>query len=129
MGGGLRRVCALALTALLGSALLVVAGPGVGGAQAASLCAGHKVHTLTFATGSTVVYRNRDYLCAVTLAKRPGRRQVMSVSIQARGSRAVVDSGSFTHHAGPVTVHAGHRCVRLKGRVGSKSVSSGWILC
>ena len=43
----------------------------------------------------------------------------MSVSVQARGGRPVVDSGRFTHHAGPVTVHAGHRCVRFKGAVGA----------
>ncbi|MFJ9035679.1 hypothetical protein ACIRF8_03695 [Streptomyces sp. NPDC102406] len=126
---GLRRVLVLALTALLSSTLLVVAGPGVGGAHAAALCTGHKVRTLPFATGRAVVYKSRGYVCAVTLAKRTGVRQSMSVSVQARGSRAVVDSGRFTHHAGPVTVHAGHRCVRVKGHVGSKSVSSGWILC
>ncbi|WP_372351405.1 hypothetical protein [Streptomyces sp. KL116D] len=124
-----RRLCALALTGLVAAGLLTVAGPGVTGAQAAALCAGHKVRTLPFATGSTVVYKSRGYVCAVTLAKRTGVRQTMSVSVQARGNRAVVDKGRYTHHAGPVTVHAGHRCVRVKGQVGSKSVSSGWILC
>jgi hypothetical protein len=126
---GLRRALVLALTTLVSSTLLVVAGPGVGDAGAAALCAGHKVRTLSFSTGRTVVYKSRGYVCAVTLAKRSGARRTMSVGVQARGSRAVVDSGRFTHHAGPITVHAGHRCVRVKGRVGSKSVSSGWILC
>ncbi|NEB76705.1 hypothetical protein G3I40_15960 [Streptomyces sp. SID14478] len=118
-----------ALTALVSSGLLVVAGPGVGGAHAAALCPGHKVRSLSFATGSAVVYKSGRYVCAVTLAKRAGARQYMSVGLQARGSRAVVDAGRFTHHAGPVTVHSGHRCVRVTGRVGSKSVGSGWILC
>lgn len=115
-------------TALVASGLLVVGGPGVGGAHAAALCGGHKVRTLPFATGKAVVYRGGGYVCAVTLPKRGGR-QYMEISVQARGNRAVVDKGRFTHHAGPVTVHAGHRCVRVKGQVGSKSVSSGWILC
>ncbi|MET9499714.1 hypothetical protein [Streptomyces sp. NPDC006552] len=117
------------MAGLVAAALLVVAGPGAGGAQAASLCAGHQVRTLSFATGRTVVYKRGSYVCAVTLAKRTGVRQAMTVSVQARGNRAVADTGRFTHHAGPVTVHAGHRCVRVKGRVGAKSVSSGWILC
>ncbi|MEV5613821.1 hypothetical protein [Streptomyces sp. NPDC052225] len=122
-----RRVLALALSALVGAGLLVVGGPGAGGAQAASLCGGHKVRTLTFATGRTVVYKKRDYICAVTYAERTGRRQTMAVSVQARGSRAVVDEGRYTHHAGPVTVHTGHRWVRVKGRVGGASRSSGWV--
>ncbi|WP_411293841.1 hypothetical protein [Streptomyces kunmingensis] len=126
---GPRRLLVLALTGLVAATLLVVAGPGAGSAQAASLCAGHKVRTLSFSTGKTVVYKRGGYVCAVTLAKRTGVRQTMSVSVQARGNRPVVDAGRFTHHAGPITVHAGHRCVRVKGRVGSKSVSSGWILC
>lgn len=126
---GPRRLLVFALAALVSAALLVVAGPGTGGAHAAALCAGHKVRTLSFATGKAVVYRTRDYVCAVTLAKRTGVRQTMSVSVQARGSRAVVDQGRFTHHAGPVTVHAGHRCVRIKVKVGTKSVGTGWILC
>ncbi|MGY0024176.1 hypothetical protein [Streptomyces sp. cg35] len=126
---GPRRLLTFVLTALVSSTLLVVAGPGAGGARAAALCAGHKARTLSFSTGSTVLYRSRGYVCAVTVAKRAGVRQTMSVSVQARGNRAVVEEGRFTHHAGPVTVHAGHRCVRVKGRVGSKSVSSGWILC
>ncbi|MFE6890412.1 hypothetical protein [Streptomyces sp. NPDC057694] len=126
---GPRRPAALALAALLGSGLLVVGGPAVGSAQAAALCSGHKVRTLTFATGRTVVYKGNGYVCAVTYPKRGGTRQYMSVGVQARGNRAVVDAGRFTHHAGPVTVHAGHRCVRVTGKVGSKSVSTGWILC
>ncbi|MZD09678.1 hypothetical protein GTW43_32040 [Streptomyces sp. SID5785] len=118
-----------ALSALAGAALLLVGGPFAGSAQAAGLCGGHQVRTLSFSTGKTVVYRNRDYVCAVTIARKSGTRQTMSAGVQARGSRAVVDSGRFTHHAGPVTVHAGHRCVRITGRVGSKTVKSGWILC
>ncbi|MBO1334178.1 hypothetical protein J3486_23360 [Streptomyces sp. VRA16 Mangrove soil] len=129
MRRGPRRRFVLAVTALLGTGLLVIGGPAVGSAQAAALCGGHKVRTLTFATGRTVVYKSRSYVCAVTYPKRGGARQYMSVGVQARGNRPVVDEGRYTHHAGPVTVHAGHRCVRVTGKVGSRSVSSGWILC
>ncbi|MER5950546.1 hypothetical protein ABT127_31355 [Streptomyces sp. NPDC001904] len=117
------------LAALLGSGLLVVGGPAVGSAHAAVLCSGHKVRTLSFATGRTVVYKNNGYVCAVTYPERGGTRQYMSVGVQARGNRAVVDAGRFTQRAGPVIVHAGHRCVRVTGKVGSRSVSTGWILC
>jgi hypothetical protein len=65
----------------------------------------------------------------VTLTKKPGAKRTMSVSVQARGNRPVVDLGEYGHHAGPVTVHAGRRCVWLKGRAGRGKFSSGWILC
>ncbi|WP_425833459.1 hypothetical protein [Streptomyces fractus] len=119
-----------ALSVLVTAALLVLAGPTVTGVQAASsLCGGHKARTLRFETGRTVLYKNNGYVCAVTYAKRAGARRTMSASVQARGNRAVVDKGRYTRHAGPVTVHAGHRCVRVKGSVGTKSVHTGWILC
>lgn len=114
---------------LVAAGLLALWGPGTGTAEASALCKGHKVRTLSFSTGSVRVYKSGDYVCAVTLAKKSGSRRTMSVSVQARGSRAAVDRGAFIHHAGPVTVHAGHRCVRVKGAIGAKSVSSGWILC
>ncbi|MFF6995179.1 hypothetical protein ACFY93_09500 [Streptomyces sp. NPDC008313] len=126
--GVIRRRLALAAAVLTASGLLALAVPG--NAQAAAYCSGRKVRTLPFSSGSVQVYkRSGGYVCAVTLTKKPGRRASMAVSVQARGSRAVVDTGRFTHHAGPVTVHAGHRCVRVRGSVGPGSVSTGWILC
>lgn len=128
-GGAIRRRLALVLAVLAASGVLAMVSPG--SAQAAdAYCSGRKVRTLSFATGSVQVFRRGGYICAVTVPKKqlPYRR-AMSVSVQARGNRPVVDRGSFAHHAGPVTVHAGHRCVRVGGSVGSGSVSSGWILC
>ncbi|MFD3560178.1 MULTISPECIES: hypothetical protein [unclassified Streptomyces] len=127
--GGIRRRLAAAAAVLTSSALLALVGPAAGTAQAAAICPGHKVRTLPFSTGKTVIYRSGNYLCAYTLTKRDGVRQKMSVSVQARGSRPVGDSGRYTHHAGPVTVHTGHRCVWVRGAVRGVSVSSGWILC
>jgi hypothetical protein len=75
------------------------------------------------------IYRRNGYVCAVTVPKRPGARQWMSVSVRARGGRPVVDEGKFSKRAGPVTVHAGRRQVWVKGAVGRGSVSSGWIRC
>ncbi|NBM18384.1 hypothetical protein GUY61_22810 [Streptomyces sp. GC420] len=113
---------ALAL-GLLGSGTLS------GSAEAAAGCAGRKVRTLEFATGEVRVYRSGHNKCAVTVAKRPGSRTWMSVSVQARGSKPLTDSGFYRRQAGPVTVRAAHRCVRVKGTVGSRSTASGWILC
>jgi hypothetical protein len=116
------------MAVLTASGLLALMSPG--SAQAApSSCSGRKVRTLPFTTGSVHVYKRSGYVCAVTFPEAHGSRKRMSVSVQARGGRPVVDSGRFVHHAGPVTVYAGHRCVRIKGTVGSGSVSSGWILC
>ncbi|MER5177086.1 hypothetical protein ABT009_01685 [Streptomyces sp. NPDC002896] len=127
---GFRRRSMLGTAVLTAAALLLLAGPASGTAQAASsLCPGRKVRTLPFSTGDVRVYKSRGYICAVTMAERSGTRKQMSVSVQARGSRPVRDRGRYTHHAGPITVHAGHRCVWIKGAVGSGSVSSGWILC
>ncbi|MEU6080709.1 hypothetical protein [Streptomyces sp. NPDC047108] len=98
-------------------------------AGAGALCPGHKVKTLNFSSGKVQIYKSNRIKCAVTLAKSPGQRRKMSVSIQARGSHPQVDSGRFTHHAGPVKVNAGGRCVYVRGAIGNKSVKSGWILC
>ncbi|MCX3058510.1 hypothetical protein [Streptomyces beihaiensis] len=126
--GGIRRASGV-LAALLTAALLVLAGPTASTAHAAArpVCAGHKVRTLHFATGSTVVYRNGGYVCVVTRTRHPGIRTYMSVSVQARGNRPVSDHGRFVERAGPVTVHAGHRRIRVTGRVGAKSVATGWF--
>ncbi|OIJ65715.1 hypothetical protein [Streptomyces mangrovisoli] len=127
--GAIRRRLALGLASLAGAGLLALAVPGSAQAASATTCAGREVRTLPFSTGTVHVYKRNGYVCAVTLPRHPGTRRTMMVSVQARGNRPVVDRGSYTHRAGPVTVHAGHRCVWLKGRVAGGSVSSGWILC
>ncbi|GGW20505.1 hypothetical protein [Streptomyces capoamus] len=120
----------------LGAAVLAVSGAftftATGAAQAAGAaggCAGREVRTLPFKTGVTHVYQSNAYVCAVTVPRNPGAARTMSVSVQARGNRPVVDKGRYRYHAGPVTVHAGHRCVWIKGAVGRYATSSGWILC
>ncbi|MFE1285381.1 hypothetical protein [Streptomyces sp. NPDC058751] len=126
--GAIRRRLALGLAVLTAGGLLAFMSPA--SAQAASSsCSGRKVRTLPFTTGSVQVYKRSGYVCAVTFPQSRGSRKRMSVSVQARGGRPVVNSGNFAHHAGPVTLYAGHRCVRVKGSVGSGSISSGWILC
>ncbi|GHC43480.1 hypothetical protein [Streptomyces flavofungini] len=127
--GRIRLGLSTGTAALAAAVLLALAGPGVGAAEAAGPCPGHKARTLTFSTGKVVLYKKRGYVCAVTYAKNPGARKKMSISVQARGSRPVRDAGTFTRLAGPVKVHAGHRCVWIKGSVGRAKVSSGWILC
>ncbi|MFE2287617.1 hypothetical protein ACFXDJ_26040 [Streptomyces sp. NPDC059443] len=109
----------------------VVAGLlGAPPAQAATGgCGGQLVRTLPFSTGEVRVYRTRDQACAVAVAREPGVRRPMSVSIQPRGGAPVRDAGRFTRYAGPVTVHAIARCVYVKGSVGAGSIDSGWILC
>nr|WP_254705898.1 hypothetical protein [Streptomyces vilmorinianum] len=106
-----------------------MAGPGTATADAASLCSGRPSKTVSFATGELRLYRSRQYVCALTVAKTPGPRRPMSVSLQPRGGRPAVDSGPFTRQAGPVTVHALNRCVRASGSVAGRNVSTGWILC
>lgn len=124
---GLRGAAALLVLPLLG-ALGLVLGPA-GDAQAASACSGRLVKTVAFSTGSLRVYKSRAYACVVAVAKKPGTRRAMSVSLQPRGGRWVTDSGRFTTLAGPVTVHALNRCVRASGSVGGASGATGWILC
>ncbi|MEU9183224.1 hypothetical protein AB0D14_01385 [Streptomyces sp. NPDC048484] len=126
--GAIRRCLVLGTAVLTTSGLLTLAGP-VGDASAAALCSGRKVRTLTFSTGFVDVHKKRGYVCAVTYPKKVGARRYMMVSVQARGSARVPNAGRFTRYAGPVRVHAGHRCVRIKGAVGSGSVGTGWILC
>ncbi|WP_030669830.1 hypothetical protein [Streptomyces cellulosae] len=127
--GVLRRRLALALALVTASGLLALLAPASAQAADASSCAGRKVRTLSFTTGSVQIYKRRGFVCAVTLAKNPGPKRHMMVSVQARGLRPVVDDGRYTRRAGPVTVHAGHRCVRVKGQVSGGSVATGWILC
>nr|WP_104791685.1 hypothetical protein [Streptomyces sp. QL37]PPQ62309.1 hypothetical protein C5F59_13405 [Streptomyces sp. QL37] len=125
----MRRTASLLLLPLLGALVLVTGPVGQAPAQAASTCSGRLVKTVKFSTGSLRVHKSRAYACAVTVAKKPGARQAMRVSLQPRGGRAVVDSGRFTKLAGPVTVHALNRCVRASGSIGGSSGSTGWIGC
>ncbi|MEV0243964.1 hypothetical protein AB0I06_29190 [Streptomyces sp. NPDC050674] len=127
--GAIRRRLALGLTVLTASGLLAVAVPGEAQAATTALCPGRKVRTLPFSTGTVLVYKRGGYVCAVTLPKWRGAKRTMSVSVQARGNRPVVDAGQYARHAGPVTVHAGRRCVWLKGQVGRGKLTSGWIMC
>ncbi|MEG3628754.1 hypothetical protein [Streptomyces poriticola] len=112
---------------LTASGLLALAAPQ--DAEAAAYCPGRKARTLPFSAGTVLVYKRGGYVCAVTVPKKPGTRRTMSVSVQPRGGRPVVDAGRFAYRAGPVTVHAGQRCVRVRGKISGASVSSGWILC
>jgi hypothetical protein len=127
--GAIRRRLALGTAVLAASGVLAFAASGTAQAASAGGCAGREVRALPFATGVIHVYKRDGYVCAVTVSRHPGAARRMSVSVQARGSRPVVDSGRYRYLAGPVTVHAGHRCVRIKGSVGGNSVGSGWILC
>lgn len=128
-GAGSRVLVRLLVLPLLGAVGLVLGATGTPSASAASACSGRPAKTVGFSTGELRVYKSRAYACAVTVAKRPGPRRTMRVSLQPRGGRAVVDSGRFTTRAGPVTVHALNRCVRVSGSVAGKSASTGWILC
>ncbi|MFF3176246.1 hypothetical protein ACFVQ0_26900 [Streptomyces sp. NPDC057900] len=124
--GGSARLLVLALATALG---VLVGGIGATGAEAASVCAGRPAKTLKFGTGELRVYRTRSYACALAVAAKPGARRKMSVQIQPRGGRPVVDKGNFTQQAGPVTVHALNRCVRASGTISGKTGTTDWILC
>ncbi|MDI9834930.1 MULTISPECIES: hypothetical protein [unclassified Streptomyces] len=126
--GGIRRRLAVCLALMTASGLLAIAAPAQAHA-APSRCEGRKVRTYPFSTGTLYVYRKNGYVCAITLPRNPGRKQPMMVSVRAYRANPVTDEGRYTRRAGPVTVHAGHRCVWVKGKVGSGSVSKGWILC
>jgi hypothetical protein len=128
VGSGATRRLGLGAAVLAASGAFVLGVPG-GARAVADPCAGRMVKTLPFATGVVHVYKRDGYVCAVTLPDRPGTKRTMSVGVQARGSLPVADKGRYAYRAGPVTVHAGHRCVRITGAVGGDSVGSGWILC
>ncbi|MFB7776526.1 hypothetical protein [Streptomyces bauhiniae] len=127
-GGAIRRWAALGTAALSLSGVFALAAPGTAEAAAIGRCAGREVRTLPFRTGTVHLYRSNGFVCATTVPKRPGSG-ILLVSVQARGNRPVTDRGRYKHHAGPVTVHAGHRCVKVRGAAGRGTVSSGWILC
>ncbi|MBD0709771.1 MULTISPECIES: hypothetical protein [unclassified Streptomyces] len=128
------RTVARVLLPVLAAALLLALPfpgplPGAGTAEAASVCQGRPTRTIAFATGELRIYRSRHYACAVTVAKRPGTRRPMTVSLQPRGGRAAVRAGRFDRQSGPVTVHSLNRCVRATGSVAGRGTATGWILC
>ncbi|HET6857714.1 MAG TPA: hypothetical protein VFH94_11550 [Streptomyces sp.] len=126
----MRKQLAYGLAVVIAATGMALAGPGAQSAEAAAAsCSGRKVRTVPFATGELRIYKSRQYVCAMTVSKRPGVRQKMTVTLQARGSRVAKDSGVFTVRAGPVTVYALNRCVRAVGSVGNKKASTGWVLC
>ncbi|MFJ2646469.1 hypothetical protein ACIO1C_07050 [Streptomyces sp. NPDC087420] len=116
-------------TVVVALAALVLADPAAAGAAPLSVCSGQPQKTVPFAHGELRIYKARGYACALTVADHPGARRAMRVSLQARGGSPLVDSGDFTQHAGPVTVHALNRCVRASGAISGTSASTGWILC
>lgn len=123
------RRLGVGLAVLIAGVLLAVVAPGSAQAAPSTTCAGHKVRTLSFSTGSVLVYKNNNLVCAVTVQKHPGTVRPMSVSVQARGHVAVTKSWKHTRTSPSVTVYAGHRCVRVTGAVGAGRYSSGWLLC
>lgn len=124
--GAIRRL-ALGTAVLTAAGLLTVAAPQ--DARAAAYCPGRKVGTLQFATGSVLVHRRGGYVCAVTVPGGPGVPQRSWVSVRVRGGRPVVDEGRHAHRAGPVTVHAGQRCVWVKGGAGGRATGPDRALC
>jgi hypothetical protein len=114
---------ALGLAVLTAAGLLTLAGPPAS-AEAAASCAGRKVRTLTFDTGTVRVYRRSGrYVCAVLVPRKQARKG--SLRIRARGGQWARNT---KRPAGPVTVHAGRRAVWIKARVGGDTFDSGWIL-
>jgi hypothetical protein len=126
--GAIRRRLALGLAVLTASGALGLATPASAHAAPDS-CAGRKVKTLTFSTGSVQIHKRRGTVCVITLPKKSGKRQYMMVSVQARGFHPNKDEGLYSRFAGPRETHAGRRCVKVKGAVGGGSVGTGWILC
>ncbi|WP_052411550.1 hypothetical protein [Streptomyces sp. NRRL S-118] len=129
VAGTAKRLFVHVLAVLVAVSALTLAGPGTSRAEAVAACSGRLVKTLPFRTGTLKVYKNRQYACAVAVANKPGARRAMAVSVQPRGGRAAVDAGRFTRQAGPVTVHALNRCVRVSGSVAGRGGTTGWILC
>ncbi|MEU3185776.1 hypothetical protein ABZ707_16460 [Streptomyces sp. NPDC006923] len=117
------------MAVLIAALALVLTGPGAPAAEAASVCSGRPRETLAFASGELRIYQARHYVCALIVAGDPGARRAASVSLQPRGGHPVGGGGNFAHRAGPVTVHALHRCVRATGVISGEQRSTGWILC
>ncbi|MFJ4575596.1 hypothetical protein ACIP4W_30140 [Streptomyces sp. NPDC088846] len=128
-GGPRRTLVRLFVLPLLAAVGLVLTGTAANSADAATACAGRPARTVPFKTGELRIFKSRAYACAVAVAKKPGSRRPMSVTLQPRGGSPVTDSGRYTAQAGPVTVHALNRCVRASATISGKSGSTGWILC
>ncbi|MER6786529.1 hypothetical protein ABT330_18250 [Streptomyces sp. NPDC000658] len=127
--GAAGRRLAVGLVLLIVSGLLAVAAPGAAQAASAGGCTGRKVRTLPFSTGSVQIFRDGGFVCAVTVQKHPGAKRLISVSLQARGLRAVSKSRRHTRSSPPARVYAGHRYVRVTGRVTGGSYRSVWFQC
>ncbi|MFF2962296.1 hypothetical protein ACFVT1_25915 [Streptomyces sp. NPDC057963] len=128
-GGSRRTLVRLFVLPLSAAVGLVLTGTVANSADAAAACAGRPAKTVSFKTGELRVFKSRAYACAVAVAKKPGSRRPMSLTLQPRGGSPVTDSGQYTTQAGPVTVHALNRCVRASATISGKSASTGWILC
>ncbi len=126
--GAIRRPMALALAVLTAAGLLTLAGP-TGSAEAVTpSCTGRKVRTLTFDAGTVRVYRKGTrYVCAVLVPKKRAGKKPSKAVLRIRPWRGEWVRNA-KHLAGPVTVHAGRRCVWIHARVGTKNYDSGWIL-
>ncbi len=130
-GGGERTewtvVVRYARRLALGFAVLTAA--GADGVDESGQRAGRRLVLLgsqgrrfSFSTSSVQIYKRDGYVCAMTVPKdQQSRKRTMSVSVQARGSRPVVNRAA-SHHAAPVTVPRGRPLVRVQGSVGS-----GWV--
>lgn len=121
---GTCRPTALVLAVLTIAGLLTLAGPAASAEAAAASCPGRKVRTLTSDAGTVRVYRKGSrYVCAVLVPRKQAGRG--TIRIRARGGQWVLNK---KRPAGPVTVHAGRRAVRIKARAGGETFDSGWIL-
>ncbi|SDK23859.1 Serine/threonine protein kinase [Nonomuraea maritima] len=68
--------------------------------------------------------------CAVTMKTADiGVRTSVSVKLEVQGGGTLTDSGSFDYYAGPVTLPARGKCVRVSGSTGSGSTSTSWGNC
>ncbi|MDI3387009.1 hypothetical protein QIS99_12485 [Streptomyces sp. B-S-A8] len=114
---------------LAAALLFALVSPSAAQAVAAGPCQGHKIKTFRFSTGRVTVFKGAGFVCALTYAEKPGRARKMSVTLQARGHRAITRSGTFRRYAGPLSVRAAHRCVKVTGSVGDGSLKPRWIQC
>ncbi|WP_234312500.1 hypothetical protein VM636_19905 [Streptomyces sp. SCSIO 75703] len=124
-GRPVRAAAVLPAAGLLVAGLLVAGLPHPAGA--AGDCPGRRVRTLSFATGSVRVHQHGRHLCAVTVPYGRGPAGTVTVGVQARGGRPVVATRHTARRAGPVTVYAGRRWVRVWGAVDRGSAASGWF--
>ncbi|GII83165.1 hypothetical protein Ssi03_11550 [Sphaerisporangium siamense] len=101
---------------------------------AAQVCgSGYKViDSHSYGAGTTYLLYNATAgkNCVTTLSKYVVARKVkMSATLQAKGTTAVTDSGSYTAYAGPVRQAAKKVCVIWGGGYGATTWKSGWSHC